>query len=224
MNILVVEDEPKMAEYIKKGLEETGHIVTVAFDGMTGKSFALNCIYDVIVSDVNMPRMNGFELVETLRNEGINTPFLLLTAMGTINEKTIGYEAGADDYLVKPFEFAEFILRLNALSKRASSTYQPQNILKVADLELDLNLKVARRGGREIELTQKELLLLQYLIKNKSRVVSRVDIAEKVWGIHFDTGTNTIDVYINFLRKKIDKDFKKKLIHTVIGMGYVLKP
>jgi two-component system, OmpR family, copper resistance phosphate regulon response regulator CusR len=223
MKILVVEDEPKLASFVKKGLEEQSCEVDVAFDGQVGRTMALNNMYDVIVLDVNLPKMNGFDVVQSLRQDRITTPVLMLTAMGSMDDKLTGFEAGADDYLVKPFEFRELMARLRALHKRGSETSLQSNVLKVADLELDLNEKIARRGDRRIELTAKEFGLLDYLMRNRGRVVSRVDIAEKVWDIHFDTGTNVIDVYVNFLRKKIDKDFPHKLIHTVIGMGYMLK-
>jgi two-component system, OmpR family, copper resistance phosphate regulon response regulator CusR len=223
MKILIVEDEPKLAEFVKKGLEENMCAVDVAYDGQIGKNLALSNSYDVLILDVNLPKINGFDLAQQLRAEQISTPILLLTAMGSINDKLVGFESGADDYLVKPFEFRELLARLRALQRRSSDLMPQQNILKIADLELDLNEKVARRGGHNIELTAREFALLEYLIRNRGRVVSRVDIAEKVWDIHFDTGTNTIDVYINFLRKKIDKDFSNKLIHTVVGMGYILK-
>lgn len=223
MKILVVEDEPKLASFVKKGLEEQSCEVDVAFDGQMGRTMALNNAYDVIVLDVNLPKMNGFDIVQSLRQERIRTPVLMLTAMGSMDDKIMGFEAGADDYLVKPFEFRELMARLRALTKRSSDAGLQSNVLKVADLELDLNEKVARRGDKRIELTAKEFGLLDYLMRNRGRVVSRVDIAEKVWDIHFDTGTNVIDVYVNFLRKKIDKDFPHKLIHTVIGMGYMLK-
>lgn len=223
MKVLVVEDEPKLAEFVKKGLEENSCNVDVAYDGQIGKNMALSNSYDVLVLDVNLPKINGFDVAQQLRAEQLNTPILLLTAMGSINDKLIGFESGADDYLVKPFEFRELLARLRALQRRANDTAPQQNILKIADLELDLNVKIARRGNNSIDLTAREFALLEYLLKNRGRVVSRVDIAEKVWDIHFDTGTNTIDVYINFLRKKIDKDFSNKLIHTVVGMGYILK-
>ncbi|GAB3934742.1 response regulator [Larkinella terrae] len=223
MKILVVEDEPKLASFVKKGLEEQSFEVDVAFDGQIGRNMALSSIYDVIVLDVNVPKMNGYDLAKSLRSENIKTPILMLTAMGSLDNKVAGFEAGADDYLVKPFEFRELLARLRALSKRTIDTSLQANLLKVADLELDLNEKIARRGGKRIELTAKEFALLEYLMRNRSRVVSRIDIAEKVWDIHFDTGTNVIDVYVNFLRKKVDKNFPVKLIHTVIGMGYMLK-
>jgi two-component system copper resistance phosphate regulon response regulator CusR len=223
MKILVVEDEPKLASFVKKGLEEQSCEVDIAFDGQVGRTMALNNVYDVIVLDVNLPKMNGFDIVQSLREERVRTPVLMLTAMGSMDDKLMGFEAGADDYLVKPFEFRELMARLRALTKRSSDTGLQSNVLKVADLELDLNEKVARRGDKRIELTAKEFGLLDFLMRNRGRVVSRIDIAEKVWDIHFDTGTNVIDVYVNFLRKKIDKDFPQKLIHTVIGMGYMLK-
>ncbi|WP_198045121.1 response regulator transcription factor [Spirosoma montaniterrae] len=223
MKILVVEDEPKLASFVRKGLEEQSCEVDLAYDGQTGRVMALQNSYDVIILDVNLPRMNGFEVVQSLRRAQIGTPVLMLTALGSVEDKLTGFDAGADDYLVKPFEFRELLARLRALSKRNSDNGVQTTILKVADLELDLGEKVARRNGKRIELTAKEFGLLEYLMRNRGRVVSRVDIAEKVWDIHFDTGTNVIDVYVNFLRKKIDRDYPQKLIHTVIGMGYMLK-
>lgn len=223
MKVLVVEDEPKLASFVKKGLEENQCEVEMAYDGQIGRTMALSNSYDVIVMDVNLPKMNGFDVVQSLRQEDVKTPVLMLTAMGSVEDKLTGFESGADDYLVKPFEFRELMARLKALHKRGQDSGPQTNVLKVGDLELDLNEKVARRGGRRIELTAKEFGLLEYLMRNRGRVVSRVDIAEKVWDIHFDTGTNVIDVYVNFLRKKVDKEFPSKLIHTVIGMGYMLK-
>lgn len=223
MKVLVVEDEPKLASFVRKGLEEQSCEVDVAFDGQVGRNMALNKPYDVIIMDINLPKMNGFDVVQSIRQEQNRTPVLMLTAMGSVDDKLTGFEAGADDYLVKPFEFRELMARLRALTKRSSDAGMQSNLLKVADLELDLNEKIARRSSKRIELTAKEFGLLEYLMRNRGRVVSRVDIAEKVWDIHFDTGTNVIDVYVNFLRKKIDKDFPRKLIHTVIGMGYMLK-
>jgi two-component system, OmpR family, copper resistance phosphate regulon response regulator CusR len=223
MKILVVEDEPKLASFIKKGLEEQSCEVDVAYDGQVGRNMALNNPNDVVILDVNLPKMNGFDVVQAIRQENIRTPVLMLTAMGSVDDKLTGFEAGADDYLVKPFEFRELMARLRALNKRSSDGGLQSNVIRVADLELDLNEKVARRGDKRIELTAKEFGLLEYFMRNRGRVVSRIDIAEKVWDIHFDTGTNVIDVYVNFLRKKIDKDFPTKLIHTVIGMGYMLK-
>ncbi|GAB3703418.1 response regulator transcription factor [Spirosoma flavus] len=223
MKILVVEDEPKLASFVRKGLEEQACEVDVAFDGQAGRTMALANPYDVIIMDINLPKLNGFEVVQSIRQQKNSTPVLMLTALGSVDDKLTGFEAGADDYLVKPFEFRELMARLRALTKRNSDGALQANTLKLADLELDLNEKIARRGNKRIDLTAKEFGLLEYLMRNRGRVVSRVDIAEKVWDIHFDTGTNVIDVYVNFLRKKIDKDFPTKLIHTVIGMGYMLK-
>ena len=223
MKILVVEDEPKLAGFIKRGLEEQSWEVEIAYDGRMGKSLARTSSYDVLVLDVNLPVINGFDLAQQLREEGLNTPILMLTALGTVDDKLQGFESGADDYLVKPFEFREFIARVKVLGKRNSTGDKLQHSLKLADLELNLDEKIAHRGGQRIDLTAKEFALLEYLMRNRGRVVSRVDIAEKVWDIHFDTGTNVIDVYINFLRKKVDKDQPVKLIHTVVGMGYIFK-
>jgi DNA-binding response OmpR family regulator len=221
MKILVVEDELKLATFIKTGLEAQACEVAVAYDGTVGRQLATSHAYDVIVMDVNLPGLNGFALTRALRQEGSKTPILMLTALGSVDDKLTGFEAGADDYLLKPFEFRELMARLRALHKRGGENAVA--VLRVADLELNLGTKTAVRGGRKIELTAKEFSLLEYLMRNRNRVVSRVDIAEKVWDIHFDTGTNTIDVYVNFLRKKIDKDFDHKLIHTVIGRGYIFK-
>lgn len=223
MKILIVEDEPKVASFIKKGLEEQSYLVDQAFDGTIGKSMALSTSYDIIILDVNLPGINGFDLSKILRENKIKTPILMLTALGTTDDKLAGFDSGADDYLVKPFEFRELLARIKALNKRSTNSQGITNILKVSDLELNLDEKVARRGEQKIDLTAKEFSLLEYFIRNKGKVVSRVDIAEKVWEINFDTGTNVIDVYVNFLRKKVDKDFPKKLIHTVVGMGYILK-
>ena len=207
MRILIVEDEPKVASFIKKGLEEQAYEVEVAFDGYLGLKMALSNPYDVIILDVNLPQINGFEVCKNIRENNVRTPVLMLTAFGTTDYKITGFDNGADDYLVKPFEFRELVARIKALHKRGNDPSQLNNILKVADLELNNDEKSVKRGGKVIDLTAKEFALLDYLIRNKGKVVSRVDIAEKVWEITFDTGTNVIDVYVNFLRKKIDKDF-----------------
>jgi len=223
MKVLLVEDEPRMASFLKQGLEESGFEVSVAFDGFIGQSLALSQPFDVMVMDVNLPKINGYELVASVRAGGIQTPVLMLTAMGSIENKTQGYEAGADDYLVKPFEFKELLLRINAMKKRSNSNSNLKGKLTYNDLVLDQNLKKAIRGGKEISLTAKEYALLHFFMKNKGRVLSRTEIAEKVWDIYFETGTNTIDVYVNFLRKKIDHGFPEKLIQTSIGMGYIFR-
>jgi two-component system, OmpR family, copper resistance phosphate regulon response regulator CusR len=223
MHILVIEDEPKVAAFIKEGLENLCHEVDLAFDGQTGEKLALRNPYQVIILDVIIPYIHGLELCRRIKTARPAIPVLMLTALGTTDDKVTGFEAGADDYLVKPFEFRELIARVNALAKRPGESTGTSGTLKVADLELDLNKKTARRGDKIIELTAREFSLLQYLMINKGRVVSRVDIADKVWDIRFDTGTNVVDVYVNILRKKVDKNFDTKLIHTRIGMGYILK-
>ncbi len=222
ISILLVEDEPRLAEYTKQGLEQNGFEVEVAFDGQIGKTMAMTRPYDLLVFDINIPKLNGLELTHILRDEHITTPILLLTAMGSINDKVAGLDSGADDYLVKPFDFLELIARLKALNRRLDLAPKSK-ILKIADLELDINEKMARRGGQNIALTNYEFLMLEYFIKNKHRVITRNELAEKIWNITFDTGNNKVDVYINFLRKKIDQNFERKLIHTVIGMGYIMK-
>lgn len=223
MKILVIEDEPKVASFIKQGLEEQSNNVTIAYDGFFGHKLATENEFDVIVLDLMIPYLNGLELCKKLREEGIKTPILMLTALGTTDDKVTGLETGADDYLVKPFEFKELVARIRALSKRYTDTVQLPKILKVADLEMNLDEKSVRRSGKSIDLTAKEFSLLEFLLRNKNRVVSRAEISEKVWDIHFDTGTNVIDVYVNFLRKKVDKEFDRKLIQTMVGMGYVIK-
>jgi two-component system, OmpR family, copper resistance phosphate regulon response regulator CusR len=223
MKILVIEDEPKVASFIKQGLEEQSYNVTVAYDGFFGHKLATENEFDVLILDLMIPYMNGLELCRKLREEGFKTPILMLTALGATDDKVVGLETGADDYMVKPFEFKELVARVRALSKRYTDTMQVPKILKVADLEMNLAEKSVKRAGKTVELTAKEFSLLEFLLRNKNRVVSRAEISEKVWDIHFDTGTNVIDVYVNFLRKKIDREFDRKLIHTMVGMGYVIK-
>lgn len=223
IKVLLVEDELRLAEYVKKGLEESGFAVDVAYDGQVGRSMALSNIYDLMVFDVNLPKISGIDLTKKLRGEQIKTPVMILTAMGTTQDKLLGFDSGADDYLVKPFDFLELIARLNALYRRSHESIELKRNLQVADLVLDLNEKNARRDGQLIPLTSKEFMLLEFFIRNNGKVVSRTEIAEKVWNLNFDTGTNTIDVYVNFLRKKIDQNFPVKLIYTVVGRGYMLK-
>lgn len=223
MKILLVEDEQKLATYIKKGLEEQSNEVDTAYDGLLGKRLALVNRYDLIILDVILPQMSGYDLCKVLREKKIKTPILMLTALGTIDDKVAGFDSGADDYLVKPFEFRELFARVNALYKRTTDISGSGSILKVADLEMNLDKKSVKRKDKLIDLTAKEFALLEYFLRNKGKVISRSEIAEKVWDIKFDSGTNVIDVYVNFLRKKIDKEHSFKLIHTVIGMGYILK-
>lgn len=223
IKILVVEDEPKVADFIKRGLEEQGYSIEVAYDGKIGKSMASANAYDLIILDINLPYANGYELCEFIGNTNEQLPVLMLTALGSTEDKLAGFEAGADDYLVKPFEFRELTARTKALLKRTFQSESPARYIKITDLEINLDSKTVKRAGRKIELTAKEYALLVYLAQNKGRVISRADIADKIWDINFDTGTNVIDVYVNFLRKKIDREFNPKLIHTQVGMGYILK-
>lgn len=222
MKILIVEDEAKVAESIKKGLEENAFEADIAFNGITGRNMALDHAYDAVILDINLPEMNGYEVCKAIRQQNAEVPVLMLTAFGTIDNKTSGYGAGADDYLVKPFDFRELLLKLRSLLKRSAKTGNG-NILRIADLEVDVDAKQVRRANTRIILTAKEYLLLEYLLRNKGRICSKADIAEKLWDQTFDTGTNVIEVYVNFLRKKIDKNFSPKLIHTHVGLGYVIK-
>lgn len=222
MKILVIEDEPKAASFLKQGLEEHQHDVDVAYDGQMGKRLALNGQYDVIILDIIIPYINGLELSKEIRKSS-NVPILMLTALGSTADKIAGFDSGTDDYLVKPFEFAELIARINVISKRKGNMILPGNKLTVGDLELNLDDKTVTRAGNKLNLTTKEYQLLEYLIRNKGRVVTRNEIAKSVWDVPFETGTNVIDVYVNFLRKKIDKDHATKFIHTQIGMGYIFR-
>ncbi|MES2588121.1 MAG: response regulator transcription factor [Bacteroidota bacterium] len=223
MRILLIEDEKKTAQSLKIGLEENGYQVDLAFDGKEGLNACLENIYKVIISDIVLPQMNGIDLCKTIREKGIKTPVLMLSALGSTDEKVMGFDAGADDYLVKPFAFRELIARINVLNKRNAEIAEENRKLIFADLILDLDSKSAVRNGTAIDLTQREFDLIKYFIENKNKVISKKAIAEDVWNINFDTGTNTIEVYVNYLRNKIDKPFSHKLIHTSHGMGYILK-
>jgi two-component system copper resistance phosphate regulon response regulator CusR len=224
IKILLVEDEKKIAETLRKGLTEQHYEVDVAYDGLIGKKLFDANAYDLAILDINLPLMNGYELARYIRSYNEQILVIMLTAMNATEDKIEGFEAGADDYIVKPFDFQELLVRIRALLKRLHQ--QPTagtNMLKVGDLVMNLNSKEVTRDGKLIALTAKEFQLLEYLIRNKNKVVSRIDIAMNVWDIDFDTKTNVIDVYVNFLRKKIEKDFSYKLIYTQVGMGYVLK-
>jgi two-component system, OmpR family, copper resistance phosphate regulon response regulator CusR len=222
MNILIVEDEPKVSEFLKKGLEEQGYDIEVAFDGQTGERLASRNTYDILLLDVILPYINGYELCRRIREKNQGVPIIMLTALGATDDKVTGFDAGADDYMVKPFEFKELIARIKALTKRNRQVFQSRGSLRVGDLVLDLQKKNAQRGEKVMELTAKEFALLEYLMRNRGRVLSRPEIAAKIWEITFDTGTNVVDVYINILRKKIDRDFENKLIYTKIGLGYYI--
>ena len=222
--ILLIEDEQRIAELIKRGLEEQGFAVTVAYDGLMGKKLAIANNYELVITDIILPNLNGIELCKLLKSIKPDMPIIMLTALGTTDDKGEGFDAGADDYLVKPFELRELYVRIRVLLKRLNNKPNAQGfILKYADIELNLHTKIVKRNGKEIQLTPKELKLLEYMMQNTERVLSRVEIAEKVWETTFDTGTNFIDVYINYLRKKIDKGFETKLIHTKPGLGFIFK-
>ncbi|HAW53231.1 MAG TPA: DNA-binding response regulator [Flavobacteriales bacterium] len=221
MKILVVEDEVKIASFLKQGLNEQGYEVDLATEGRAGKNLIGENKYDLVLLDLLLPYIGGLELCEYLKEIQPETPCLMLTALGTTEDKLIGFDKGADDYLVKPFDFLELLARIKVLTKRNVLT-ETKNTLEVGDLVLDLDRKIAIREHQNINLTAKEFGLLEYLMRNKGRLVSRVDISEHVWDINFDTGTNIVEVYINILRKKIDKDFPVKLIHTRIGLGYMI--
>jgi DNA-binding response OmpR family regulator len=223
MKILLVEDEAKTLQLIKQGLEQHNIEVDIAYDGLMGLTLAQRNPYDLLITDIILPEINGLNLCRKLRESGFETPILLLTALSTTTDIITGLDAGADDYLGKPFEFSELMARIRALTRRNKAIAAPSNILRVADLELNQDTKQVKRAGKEILLTAKEFNLLELLMRHPGRVNSKVELAEKIWEITFDTGTNVIEVYVNFLRKKVDKDFDKKLIHTQIGMGYVIK-
>ncbi|MFN4144195.1 MAG: response regulator transcription factor [Runella sp.] len=223
--ILIVEDDARIAQNISKGLGEKGFETEVAYDGLIGNKIAAAHHFDLVLLDINLPLMNGYELCRQIRQRNPHIPILMLTALGETDDRLEGFEVGADDYIVKPFDFRELLARINVHLKRAVSENESTlgNVLRVADLEINTDTKTVTRAGNVIDLTPKEFGLLEYLIRNKGRIVSKVDIAEKVWDMNFDSGTNVVEVYINFLRKKIDRDYSPKLIHTKSGMGYVLK-
>jgi two-component system, OmpR family, copper resistance phosphate regulon response regulator CusR len=221
LKILLIEDEQSVASFIRKGLEEHNMQVAQAFDGITGLSMALSDSYDVIILDIVMPGMNGMDVCKKLRSEhGNQIPLLMLTALGTTDDIVDGLTTGADDYLTKPFKFRELLARVQALARRKTAF---NKILVAGDLQVDTNAKEVYRSGKQIDLTAREFRLLEYLLINKNRVMSRTDILENVWDINHDLGTNVVDVYINYLRKKVDHDFSFPLIKTVVGMGYIIK-
>ncbi|WP_435356423.1 response regulator transcription factor [Emticicia sp. SJ17W-69] len=223
--ILIIEDDQRITENLTKGLQEKGFDTEVAYDGQIGLRLALSGRFDLILLDVNLPVMNGYEVCGKIREKDSQIPIIMLTALGETDDKITGFEKGADDYIVKPFEYRELIARVNVFLKRAYAENENNaNLLRIADLEINLESKMASRQGKTIDLTPKEFSLLEYLIRNKGKVISKAEIAEKIWeGNNAENSLNVIEVYINFLRKKIDKDFEPKLIHTKTGMGYVLK-
>jgi len=227
--VLLIEDEAHVVSFIKKGLTEEDFDVTVAFDGLIGLKFFAESNFDIIILDIMLPGMNGIEVCKEIRKADQSIPVLFLTALGTAENIVLGLEIGADDYLVKPFKFIELLARIKTLLRRTENTQIPSidpqegYIYKIDDLEINDYMKTVHRGGKKISLTTTEYRLLFYFIKNVNKVLSRMELLEEVWGVDFDLGTNVVDVYVNYLRKKIDNKFDGKLIHTLIGMGYVMK-
>lgn len=223
MRILVVEDQAKTSQFVKKGLNEVGYSVDIAESGSAAESFMASSEYDLVILDVMLPDQSGIDTARHLRRDGYIGPILMLTALSTTKDKVNGLDAGADDYLTKPFSFEELLARVRALLRRSSTKNILNSVLKFSDLEMDLVHRKVKRQNSEITLTAKEFSLLEYFLRNPERPLGRVSIAEHVWDIDFDSESNVIDVYVNLLRKKIDSPYNKKLIHTVVGIGYVLK-
>ena len=223
IRILIVEDEKKIADALQQGLTENGFEADVAYDGDIGLKLFRSRPYQMVIMDVNLLGLNGFELCQSIRSFNLSVPVIMLTAMTAVEDKIEGFDAGADDYIIKPFDFRELLVRIKALLKRLHSKVIAGSILTAGDLIMNLDTKEVTRNNQAITLTAKEFQLLEYFLRNKNRVLSRADISLNVWDIDFDTRTNVIDVYVNYLRKKIDKGFEEPLIHTQVGMGYVLK-
>jgi two-component system, OmpR family, copper resistance phosphate regulon response regulator CusR len=224
--VLLVEDEPKVAEPLKRWLEENDFQVDIAPDGAVGRHLAHVKVFDMVLLDLNLPFVSGFDVCKSIRSTQPHLPIIMITALDSIEQKLSGYDAGADDYIVKPFDFRELLARMRLLLKqkgKANSDENQMEILRVADLEINSGFKTVTRAGLPILLTAKEYALLEFLVRRNGRVASRFEIIENVWDVNFDTGTNVVEVYINFLRKKIDKDSAVKLIHTKQGLGYYLK-
>lgn len=223
VHILIVEDEKKIADTLKQGLEENSFRAVVAYDGKLGLQLFRSHSFQLVILDINLPGISGYELCKLIRSINPAVPVIILTAMNAVEDKLEGFEAGADDYIIKPFDFRELLVRIRALLKRLHTQVSSGTVLQAGDLVMNLESKEVKRHEQMVTLTAKEFQLLEYLLRNKNRVVSRADIALNVWDIDFDTRTNVIDVYVNYLRKKIDKGFDEPLIHTQVGMGYILK-
>jgi two-component system, OmpR family, copper resistance phosphate regulon response regulator CusR len=219
IRILIVEDEHRLADVLKKQLEESGFTAEIAYDGYTGKEMIQRDSYNLIILDINLPLLNGYDLCKEIRKTNSTIPIIMLTAFSAPDNKISGFDAGADDYVIKPFDFRELLARVNVFIKRSNQKFQGEK-LKVGDLEMDINTKTVTRDKKKIDLTAKESLLLETFMKNKDKLLTREFIIEKVWGIDFDPNTNIIDVYVNYLRKKIDRDYAQKLIHTKFGFGF----
>lgn len=223
MNLLVVEDEPNVVSVISRGLTDEGFTVSIAPDGLIGKQMAIENNFDLIILDIMLPGINGLELCKIIKENKPGTPVIMLTALGTTENVVNGLDNGADDYLVKPFKFAELFARIRMLLRRYHGSVSLDQIISIADLQINLSAKTVTRNQTEVILTATEYRLLEYMAKNKGKILSRIDILENVWDIDFNLGTNVVDVYVNYLRKKIDKNSDQKLIHTAVGLGYVLK-
>ena len=223
MRVLLVEDDQTIAEFVEKGLKEAGFVVDLAADGRIGLQQALAGGYDAAIVDVMLPHMDGLSLIDALRARGVRTPVLILSARRSVDDRVRGLQAGGDDYLTKPFDFAELLARVQALIRRATGTPEPTRLV-FADLSLDLLTRKVQRGTQSIELRPREFALLEYLMRNAGRVVSKTSILSHVWGYNFDPNTNVVDVLVSRLRDRIDKPFPTKLLHTVRGVGYVLRP
>ena len=219
-SILIIEDEQRLAEVLQKQFAESGFMADIAIDGYHGKKMAEEGNYDMVILDINLPLLNGYELCREIRKINGDIPVIMLTALGTPDNKLTGFEAGADDYVLKPFDFRELLARVKVFMKRSGSMETDYHKLTIADLVLDLDTKTAMRAGNKIDLTSKEFSLMETLLKNKNKLLTREYIIEKVWNIDFETGTNIIDVYINYLRKKVDRGFEPKIIHTKFGFGF----
>jgi len=219
VKILIVEDEQRLADVLQKQFEEHGFSVDIASDGYIGKQMVETKFYNLIILDINLPLINGYDLCEEIRKTNSEIPIIMLTALGTSDNKVLGFEVGADDYVLKPFDFRELLARVNVFLRR-SDTINNTERLSIADLEMDMKTKAVTRAHNKIDLTAKESLLLETFLKNKEKLLTREFIIEQVWGIDFDPGTNIIDVYVNYLRKKIDKEYEPKLIHTKFGFGF----
>jgi DNA-binding response OmpR family regulator len=219
INILIVEDEQRLADILKKQLVDHGFNVMIASDGYLGKQFVEKNFFNLIILDINLPILNGYDLCKEIRKTNSKVPIIMLTAFGTPDNKVAGFEVGADDYIIKPFDFRELLARINVFLRRSDAIDQSERI-KIADLEMDLITKTVTRANRKIDLTAKESLLLETFLKYKGKLLTREFIIERVWGFNFDPSTNIIDVYVNYLRKKIDRDFQPKLIHTKFGFGF----
>ena len=222
--ILIIEDERKIADTVRFGLTENGFYAQVAYDGKIGLEIFTQGAFNLVILDINLPGLNGYELCKAIRHRNSHIPIIILTALSGINSKVDGYDAGADDFMIKPFEFRELLLKIRALLKRTMNQQLPVgNILRVADLEMNLDSKEVRRNDQPMRLTAKEFQLLEFLMRHKNRVVSRAEISVNVWDVDFDSNTNVIDVYMSYLRNKIDRQFDNKLLQTQVGMGYMLK-